>query len=323
MMTHPTTGEQTIQMQWQTENSNAWSIDQDHTTTETAFLQDIEGLVIDMAHVNDTTIDYTAVMHSIPFPATNTACNGGNATFKIGAAEYKLYVAEMDISGITGAQLPKGPSVDPLVNSVTFGAGDKLYKASTILQNDAYVVKKGEDIIGGVLTPSPASDYLVYDDSYATMPNSNDIAAMVQTSGTSFVVKYIDASNYEKITLTSTPASNGTGTADVVRVSGGTAQPAVIMTYTIETHNGTPFLVVKNYFDINADLFIGRVNAVDGTNFVFGSIARAGKLSYLTEGGFQDGDVVDDIMLNTSARDRILTQYNTQNNLTIPTPPLP
>ena len=321
--TNPVTGEKILNLQEQVENGNAWSIHTVHTTTETDYLQKKEGVVINMDHVNDSTVDYTAVMHDIPLPAKNTACNGSNATFSIGAASYKLYVSELDLNGISGSSLPKGPSVAPLIDSVTFGAGDKLYKAMTILQNDVYIVEKGEDVQGNVVVPSPANDYIVYHSSIIPIANSANIYTMAQSLNTTFVVNYKDVNNYEKIQIASVVSSNNNGTVTITKYNAGVAQPSSTMTYELETHNGTTFFVVKNYYDIGVDLFIGKIDAIDANSLVFGSVGRAGKVAYLTEDSFQNGDVMDDIMLNESARNRVIQNYNTSTGLNIPIPALP
>lgn len=323
LKTHPSTGEKTLEYQWLEENSNAWSINTSHTTTENDYLQKQENIVIDMNHVNDPNIDYTAVTHDIPFPALNTACSGSNASFSIGAMEYKLYVSALDLNGINGTQLPQGPTVGPLLNNVTFASGDKLYKAIVVLQNDTYSVEKGQNVQGGTIVPSPVSDYLVYNNSFSVMPNNVNIAILAQTTNTVFNVKYVDANNYEKIQIITPVSSSNNGTVAVTKYSAGSAQPTTSMVCALEIHNGYTYFVVKNYYDIGMDLFIGEIDDIDVSSLVFGSISQAGKTRYLTEGGWQDGDIMDDIMLNASARDRVLNQYNTQNNLTIPTPPLP
>ena len=317
MRTNASTGEKTIEVEWQVETGSAWSIDQYHTTTETTYLQKQGGVLLDIANVNSTTLNYTAVVHDIPLPATNRSCNGSTAIFGIGTTNYKLFVSEANIAGVNGSNLPQGPSLNPILGAITFGAGDKIYKASTQLLNDAYIVEKGQTVQNGAVVPTPPSDYLVYNGSFNAMANSNDINTLVQSTATQFIVNYRDANNYEKITLNTTAASNGTGTAQYIKVNAGIAQSPINKTYVVETHNGTPFFVLKNYGGIGNDLFIGQVDAVDNTNLVFGQVTRAGRLSDLTEGGGQHGDIMDDIMINASARDRVL---NAQN---LPTPVLP
>ncbi len=317
MRTDASTGEKTLEVEFQVETGGAWSIDQYHTTTETLYLQKQEGVVLDMANVNSTTVDYTAVIHDIPLPATNRSCNGSTAIFGIGTTNYKLFVSEADIAGVNGSNLPQGPSLNPILGALTFGAGDKIYKASTQLLNDAYIVEKGQNIQNGTVVPNPPSDYLVYDGSFNAMANSNDINTLVQSTSTQFIINYRDANNYERIALNTTAANNGTGVARLIKVNGGIPNAPVNKTYVVETHNGTPFFVLKNYGGIGNDLFIGQVDDVDNTNLVFGKVTRAGRLSDLTEGAGQHGDIMDDIMINASARDRVL---NAQN---LPIPALP
>jgi len=45
---------------------------------------------------------------------------------------------------------------------------------------------------------------------------------------------------------------------------------------------------------------------VDGSSFVYGQAAAPYVQIDLTEGGYQRGDVMDDIMLNPSAKERVL-----------------
>lgn len=320
----PSTGATTLEYQWLEENSNAWSINTTHTSTENDYLQDWENVVIDMDHVNDPAANYFTVTHMIPFPALNTGCNGSNASFSIGGMKYKLYISSLDLNGVNGAQIPQGPTVGPLLNNVTFAAGDKLYKAIFVLENDTYSVKKGQTIQGGTAVPSPTSDYLVRDGSLAMLPDSTNLATLAQSTSTLFYLNYVDANNHEVVQITSPIiTSGGSGTVSVTKYSGGTAQPVTTHPCVLETHNGYTYFVVKNYYGMGTHLFIGKVDAVDPSNLVFGSITQAGKSNYLTEGGWQNGDVMDDVMLNASARNRVINQYNIQNSLSIPIPPLP
>ena len=322
--TNASTGEKTLEINVQKENNNAWSIDAYHTSTENLYLQKEESIIIDMSQVNSSN-NYTTVTHDIPFPSKNIACNGSSATFKIGAFIYKLHVSEADISGLNGAVLPQGSSVNSILSPVTFATGDKIYKASISSQNGGYSISKGQSIDPSdntVYVDSP-NDYLVYDNTFSSISNTNNINTMVQSLNSEFIIEHRDSSNYEKFKLTSTAASNNTGTVDFIRVNAGVTEPTVSMSYEVETHNGTAFFVVKNYNGIGRDLFIGKIIDIDANNFVFGHVGRGGPIHYITQGGFQDGDIMDDIMLNNSARDRVLTQLNTQNNINIPTPSLP
>ena len=309
----------TLQFKIQDESNNQWTTDTTHTTTEATYLQNQDKLVIDMANVNSTTVEYTAAMYQLPFPAERTACNGSSATFKIGAINYNLYVAQADISGVTGATLPQGPTLNPLISSVTFGTGDKIYKASIALQNDAYTIKKEFDIVNGATVQSPLSDYVVYDGSSNPIANSSNLTTLL-TVGSRFIVNNVDANNRESITIATLPVGNIAGTVTIVKTAGGTAQASVTRNYSVQTHNGTPFMVVENYYGVGQDLFLGKVLDAHSSYFVFGTLIHPGSSFYLTEGGNQHGDIMDDIMINASARDRILNAYNTQNGTTIPTP---
>jgi len=46
--------------------------------------------------------------------------------------------------------------------------------------------------------------------------------------------------------------------------------------------------------------------SVDGSSFVYGQVAAPYVQIDLTEGGYQRGDIMDDIMLNPSAKERVL-----------------
>lgn len=315
------TSDNKLNIRVEVENNNGWSVDQENSSAEALYLSRVQGTRIDMTQVNSSNT-HTAPAHDLPLPAVNTACNGSSATFDIGAGViYTLYVAEADISGISGASLPQGPSVNSILNPVTFGAGDKIYKTTVVTQTDGYGVDNGQN--------SNPNDYTVYEEgtmggtAFSTMLNSNNINSMVQLTDTDFIVEYENNNNYVQLELTSTVASNNTGTVDVIKVENGAISSTISMTYEVETHNATPFFIVKNYDGFGYDLFIGKIDAIDASSLVYGIASRAGGMHYLTEGGFQDGDVMDDIMLNSSARDRVLTQLNTQSGVSIPTPILP
>lgn len=295
-------------------NGNAWSIEQSITSTEAQYLSNIEGTIIDMANVNGTS-PHTQVFFEIPFPATSTSCNGSNASFNSSGREYTMVVSEADISGTNGANLPQGSTVGTIVDPITFGAGDKIYKIAVISQNRVYGVRNKTDVdTDGTVYPPKPEDYIVFDEgtlsggAFTEMPNSNDINAMAQLTDTDFIVDYRDSSNFKKLSII-TPASttNNTGIVDIVEVDSGTVGLPTTMTYVIETHNGTPFFVVKNYPNMNQEFFIGKITSIDANSFVFGQRSRpAGQLHYLTQGGIQDGDIMDDISLNASARNRVL-----------------
>jgi hypothetical protein len=321
MKTDANTGSNVLNIREDVDNNNAWSIEQHNSSTEHDYLQHINYTIVDMTQVNATT-PYTKPIYDVLFPAVNTACNGSNATFDANGILFKLYVSGADINGLNGANLPQGPSVNSILSNVTFGAGDKLYKASVSLQNDVYLVDKGQSYQNGIVYPTNLKDYTVYNSTFTPLSNGTTMNTFVQTLNNSLVVHYDSSSDYEKFTITSTPASNNTGTVDFTKVENGTPT-TTSMSYEIETHNAQDFLVIKNYKQFGYDLFIGKINSINSTSLVYGTVSHAGAMFYLTQGGFQDGDIMDDIMLNTSARDKVITQLNTQAGINIATPTLP
>ena len=321
MKTDADTGDNVLHIRREKENANAWSINQHGSSTEFDYLQNIDAHIIDMAQVNSSS-PYIKPIYDVIFPAINTDCNGSTATFNASGMIYKLYVSESNINGVNGANLPQGPSVSSLLNNVTFGTNDKIYQASVSLQNDVYTVNKGQGYYNGTTSPSDVSDYTVYNSSFIAMPNSISMDTFVQTINNDLVVDYRDNNNYKKFTVTTTAATNNTGTVDYLKVENGTSTTTTL-SYEIETHNSEKFLVIKNYKSFGLDLFVGKINSIDTTNLVYGELFHSGGMFDLTQGGFHDGDIMDDIMLNTSARDAVLTQLNTQAGSNISAPTLP
>jgi len=321
MKTDADTGANVLNIKEEVDNNNAWSIEQHNSSTEFDYLQNINYTIVDMTQVNATTA-HTKPIYDVIFPAINTACNGSNATFDANGMIFKLYVSEADINGINGANLPQGPTVNSILSNVTFGTGDKLYKASVSLQNDVYLVDKGQSYQNGTTYPTNVKEYTVYGSTFTPLSNGTAMNTFAQTLNNSLVVNYDSSSDYEKFKITATPSSNNTGTVDFTKVANGTGT-TTSMSYEIETHNSQDFLVIKNYEHFGQDLFIGKINSIDSANLVYGIRSHPGAMFDLTQGGFQDGDIMDDIMLNTSARDRVLTQVNTQVGINIATPTLP
>ena len=306
---------QSLQIETLVYRASSWQIDGAHTTHDPSYLQKIEGYVIDMDYVNSTTVNYTAPRHDIPFPAQKVGCSGSSATFKIGAMQFKLYVSEMDINGIQGSALPKGPTVGQIVDSVTFGMQDKLYKSTMVLQNNAYMVRKSQNVIGGAVVNGPLGDYAVHDTTFNPMPYNTSLSSL-----STFVIKYRDQNNYDKVVLNAAmniatvTSHNGTNT---VGVSG----PKNVVT---QTHNGHTFLVIEDYEGIGTDLFIGKIDAISNTNLVYGFIYHAGKTADISEGAGLHGDIMDDIMINASSRNKTLNIFgNSGNGTQHPFPPLP
>ncbi len=299
--------------------TNVWTLDTLKSSGQVPFLADASDTLIDMDNVNSSTQDIYPLRF---FPAIEQSHAGGSAIFKSGILEYKMIVSEADISGVLGSNLPKGQSIDPLVNNVTFGTGDKIYKAIMILQDKMYSVDNGHNFSNSTSTPSTQSrNYIVFDEgttggaNFLPMPNSTDIVTMMGLTDTDFIVEYEDSNNFTKISVT-VPynANNIINTLNIEHISNGSNGGVIsVAFYTIEQHNGTPFLVIHSFFDVGQDIFIGKVSSVDSTNFIYGVVSPENMSIDVTQGGYQDGDIMDDIMINTSARDRILNQ----NSITI------
>ncbi len=292
--------DQNDKLQIKTEVYNSgWSIDTAHSTFETNYLSNVDEIIINMAQVNSSS--YTKPMYDLPLPADKISCNGSSAIFNANGFKYKLIATQSDINGLQGTSLPLGSTVGSIINPVTFGSGDKIYKILAIIQDDVYGINKNN------LSPNP-SDYIVYDEAtLAPMSNSANISSMVQLTDTDFIVNFIDTNNYTKLELVTTASSQNNGIVNVVKVENSITTSTVTKTYHVETHNSHPFFVVENYKGMGFDLFLGKIDTVDGSSFVYGSVVRAGLSFYFTQGGMQGGDILDDILLNQSAKNRILS----------------
>ncbi len=292
---------------------SAWSTDTYGTSTEVNYLNDTRETIIDMSNVNSIAATYISPYRL--FPATNIACNGSNATFKSGLLEYKIYVSQTDLNNQNGATLPQGSTVGPIVDNITFQTGDKLYKAIGITQNKTYIVDNAYNFVTNTTTATP-KEYIVHEEgttggvAFVSMANTNSINAMVQLTDTDFIIEYQDSSNFTKLEVTSPASSANNGTVDVIQVVSGVEQSTNTMTYEVETHNNTAFFIVKNYYGIGGDLFLGHINSISTVSFVYGKVIPEYSTFDVTQGGTQDGDIMDDIMLNTSARDRVLNAFN-------------
>ncbi len=312
----PDTGERTLNYTEHNFATSGWSLNNVQSSAYVPYQSKPVQTLIDMTKVNHATQDYTHPYRI--FPAKLISNSGSSAIFDSYGMRYKLIISQANISGLTGAVLPKGPSLDALVNPITFGVGDKLYKAIAITQNKTYTVNNGYDHFFNTTTTSTiASKYIVYDEgtiggtAFTPMPNTQDINAMAQLVDTDFIIEYQDSNNFTKISITN--PYNPTAlfnTCQIEHIVNGSNGGATMMgTFIIETHNGTPFFVVQNY-QMGSDLFIGKIEAIDNSSFVYGFINPANISHDLTEGGYQNGDIMDDIMLNQSARDRLLNSVN-------------
>ena len=299
-------------------NNSTWTLDTLQTSGQVAFLSRPTDTLIDVDNVNSST--QTDIYPFRLFPAIEQSHSGASATFKSGVFEYKLIVSQADINGVLGSNLPKGPSVSSIIDNVTFGSGDKIYKAIAILQNRAYRVDNGYDFFHNTTTSSThAEAFTVYNEgtvggnAFTPMANSTSLNSLLsQSSGATFVVDYTDSNNYTKVYTTS--AYNPNSSLNVLKiediVNGQSSNVILSTNYSIENHNGTPFLIVKDYYGVSDDLFIAKVSSIDTNNYIYGETAPAGASFDITEGGLQNGDIMDDIMVNTSARDRVLNAAN-------------
>lgn len=284
--------------------TSSWNLDTEQSSTSTAYAS--FATLVDMQNVNASgDIGPLKI-----FGSTRVSCNGSNALFNASGFSYKLVVSEADISGVTGVNLPQGATVGNIVDAITFGTGDKMYHAAIIIQDDEYVVDK--------TSGSDPQNYTVYEEgtlsgpTFPLMLNSNDINQLAQLIDTDFIVNYTDSSTYDQIAVTTiTAMGNGnTNTVTATKFVNGQAHPSRTLPFSVEMHNGTPFFVVHGFStDSTATgLFIGKISSVDATNLVYGEVTRANAVVNLTQGGYQvDGDFMDDIMVNTSARDLILS----------------
>ncbi len=313
LVTDADTGAQRLDYTEKYYNANTWTLDTLQTSGQVPFLSRPADTLVDMDHVNSATQPDTYPLRF--FPAVEQSHSGGSAIFKSGILSYKLVVSQADINGVSGSNLPKGPSIDPLINGVTFGSGDILYHAIMIIQERMFRVDNGHDFFHGTTTSSTHSeDYIVYDEGtlggagFSLMPNSTDIVTMMGLTDTDFIVGYQDSNNFTKISVTSPYNPNNTLNALQIEHINNGSNGGVVSTafYNIENHNGTSFLVIHDFFGPGQDIFIGKVSSIDPTHFIYGEVSPAGVAIDITEGGYQNGDIMDDIMLNTSARDRVL-----------------
>ena len=274
--------------------NSGWSINTQQTTFEQNYLNNIDETIINMAQVNST--NYTKPMHDVPLPAQKISCSGSSAIFNANGFKYKLIASQADINGITGTNLPYGSTIGSIINPITFDPGDKIYKILAIIQDDIYGVDNNE---------------IVHNDAtFTPMNNSANISSMVQSTNTSFLVEFQDSNNYTKLKLVTTASSQNNGVVNVIRVENSNITSSTTKTYHVEVHNSHPFFVVENYKGVGFDLFLGKVDAIDSSNFVYGSIIRTGLSFYFTQGGIQAGDILDDILLNQSAKNRVLSAKN-------------
>jgi len=300
---------------------NNWILDQTQSSGFVPYQSKPVDTLIDMSNVNHATVDYSHPMRL--FPAVLESHSGASAIFNSNGYRYKLIVSQADIDTLSGAVLPQGPTIGVLVDPVTFGSGDMLYKAVIIDQNRTYTVANQYDHVANTTTAGTmARDYIVYEEgsmngaAFVEMSNTQDINAMGQLLDTDFIVEYLDSSNYVKISVvTPFSSSASSNTCHIEKIVNGQSSGIISGSYTIETHNTTPFFIVHNYSG-NRDLFIGKVLSVDANTFIYGYINPAYVSHDVTETSFQIGDIMDDMMLNQSARERLLNSVNAP--LTLP-----
>ena len=118
-------------------SAGAWTMDTMQTSGQLPFLSRPSDTLVSMDHVNSAANSIYPLRF---FPATELSYSGGSAIFESGILKYQLIVSEANISGLSGSVLPQGSSLAPLVDQVTYGAGDKLYKATMVTQTKLYRV---------------------------------------------------------------------------------------------------------------------------------------------------------------------------------------
>jgi len=315
--TDANTGDEKLNItQYSLNSSGTWVLSQIRSSAYPVYQSQPSSTLIDMDHVNSATVDY---MHLYAiFPAKLVSSNGSSALMDANGMRYKLIVSESDINGVVGSTLPKGPSLTPLIDSITFGSGDTIYKAIAVTQNKTYMVNNHYNHIADTTTiDTHPRQYTVYNEgtmngaAFTALPNTGNILNMVQSGNAVFVVDYQDSGNYSKIVVDMPYSSSAVGNScKIYTVSGGTLSHSVrVAFYEIETHNGTKFLVVNNFYGMGG-LFIGKISGVDSSNLVYGAVQPPYISHDLTEGGAQHGDFMDDIMINASARDKMLNGNN-------------
>ena len=315
LTTDADTGEKVLKYTEYYYNALTWTMDTLQTSGQLAFLSRPTDTLVDMDNVNSQ----TGVNDIYPlrfFPAVEQSHSGSGAVFKSGIFEYKLIVSQSDISGLSGAVLPQGSTVGPLVDNTTFGAGDKLYKATMLTQNKVFRVDNGYNFFSNQGTPSThPENYKVYDEGtmggagFVPMPDTSSITTLAGLTDTDFIVNYQDSSNFDKISITAPYNPNALNMLQIEHITNGSnGGVALSGFYSIETHNGTPFLIIPNFFSgPNRGLFIGKVDSIDANSYIYGEVISPYTQIDVTEGGYQHGDIMDDIMLNTSARTRLFT----------------
>ena len=300
---------------------NSWILDQTQSSGFIPYQSKPVDTLIDMSKVNHATETYSYPMRL--FPAILESHSGASAIFNSHGYRYKLIVSQADIDTLSGAVLPQGPTIGGLVDPVIFGTGDTLYKAVVIDQNKSYTIDNQYDHVADTTTVNTmAKNYIVYEEgnmngaAFTQMSNTQDIDAMGQLLDTDFIVEYLDSSNFVKISVVTPFDSTALlNTCHIEKIVNGQSSGVLSGSYTIETHNTTPFFIVHNYSG-NRDLFIGKVLSVDANTFVYGHVNPAYVSHDVTETSFQDGDIMDDMMLNQSARERLLNSVNAP--LTLP-----
>jgi len=313
LTTDADTGEEKLNITEHQFMGATWNLKQTQSSAYMPYQSAAVSTLIDMDKVNHPTEDYTHPYRL--FPSKLVSSSGAGAVFDSNGFQYKIIVSEADISGLTGAVLPQGPTLGALIDPITFGAGDKIYKAVAITQNKTYTINNHYNHATDTSTvDTKPHDYIVFEEgtmggaAFAQMANTQDINAMVQLTDTDFIVEYKDSNNYTKISIT-TPYNSATAInmCQVEHITAGSNGGTIGMaSYTVETHNGTPIFVLHGYNGPSSDLFIGKITVIDGSSFVYGHTNPAYISHDLTQGGYQDGDIMDDIMLNQSARDRVV-----------------
>ena len=269
----------------------AWSSDDSHSSESSVYLSRVEHLILDINTLATTNA------HDLPFPAKLESCNGDYAQFSIGSYRYKLHVTSVDISGQNGASLQQGSTVSSILSPITFDTGDKMFKVELIAANRYYIVDKSNS------SGANSNSYLIKDSSFASISNSTTVDNIANSVGYKFNVNFTDSSNRVELEILTAPTNN-IGTVKVTKLP---SNVSATHQYELQTYNGHKILVVKDFYGNGRNLFIGNINTIDSSSLIYGSQIESGFTNYITEGGSMNGDIMDDIMLNRSARDRVLS----------------
>ncbi len=273
-----------------------------NSTATAAYRNNVQGTLIDMAAVNHASDPYAKLQYDIPMPAAQLSCDGDSARFDANGFAYDLFVAGVDLSVVPPSLMSSIADRSSTLFStpVSFSAGDTLYAAAMLKAGDSYVVYNG--IRDGVAKPD--GDFLTY--KYSSGPPKGVLLSnsLVGSSllNDDLVIEYTDDNYFKKLERVSATQVHVTLTEN------GVQEAAQSYAYSYEQHNGHAYLILEDYDGLNVDLFMGRVDAVDGNSMVWGLVYRDGAAGWVSH----PGGMMDDLMVNQSAADKII-QSNSIN----------